>query len=125
MRTEGVWEEWLAFFLEGVESTARQAAGTAIELRAMFREDSRRIQEEAKAAATCTLVHTYLQSKPVASIRAIAAAIGKTVTTVTQALDQLQQLGIVVETTGWQRNRVFVYRRCLDLIGAGTEPLPR
>ena len=125
VRTEGVWEEWLAFFLEGIESTARQAAGTAIELRAMFREDTRRIQEEAKAAATCTLVHGYLQSKPVASIRAIAAAIGKTVTTVTQALEQLQKLGIVVETTGRQRNRSFVYRRCLDLIGAGTEPLPR
>src|SRR5208337_4706586 len=52
VRTEGAWEEWLQFFLEGVENTARQAAETAIELRALFREDSRRIQEEAKSPAT-------------------------------------------------------------------------
>jgi len=125
VRTEGVWEEWLAFFLEGVERTARQASGTAIALRVMFREDSQRIQEEARAAVTCTQVHAYLQSKPVASIRAIASAIGKTVTTVTQALEQLGKLGIVSETTGQRRNRIFVYQRCLDLIGEGTEPLPR
>ena len=125
VRTEGVWEEWLAFFLEGVERTARQASGTAIALRVMFREDSQRIQEEARAAVTCTQVHAYLQSKPVASIRAIASAIGKTVTTVTQALEQLGKLGIVTETTGQRRNRIFVYQRCLDLIGEGTEPLPR
>jgi hypothetical protein len=33
-------------------------------------------------------------------------------------------LGIVTETTGRHRNRVFVYQRCLDLIGSGTEPIP-
>ncbi len=124
-RTDGAWEEWLQFFLEGVESTARQAAETAIELRALFRDDSKRIQEEAKSPATCTLVHTFMQSKPVASIRSIATDIAKTVTTVTQALGYLRNLGVVEETTGQRRNRVFVYRRCLDLVGAGTEPLPR
>src|SRR5208282_1249039 len=62
VRNEGVWEEWLQFFLEGVESTARQAAESAIELRELFREDSRRIQEQAKSAATSMQVHSYLQS---------------------------------------------------------------
>src|SRR5580658_5296661 len=36
VRTEGAWEEWLQFFLEGVETTARQAAETAIALRQLF-----------------------------------------------------------------------------------------
>jgi len=125
VRNEGVWEEWLQFFLEGVESTARQAAESAIELRELFREDSRRIQEQAKSAATSMQVHSYLQSKPVSSIRSIAVGIAKTVTTVTQALANLQELGIVTEITGQRRNRVFVYQHCLDLVGAGTEPIPR
>jgi Fic family protein len=124
VRTEGVWEEWLHFFLEGVQSTARQAAETAIQLRELFREDSRRIQEEAKSAATSLQIHSYLQSKPISSIRSIATSTSKTVTTVAGVLANLQQLGIVKETTGRRRNRVFVYQRCLDLIGAGTEPIP-
>ncbi len=124
VRTEGVWEEWLEFFLEGVESTARQAAETAIQLRRLFREDSLRIQAKAKSAATSLQVHSYLQAKPVASIGTIAAGISKTVTTVTGILASLQELNIVTEITGQRRNRVFVYQRCLDLIGAGTEPIP-
>jgi Fic family protein len=125
VRTEGVWEEWLRFFLEGVESTASQAAETAIQLRELFREDSQRIQAQAKSASTSLQIHSYLQVKPVASIGSIAAGVSKTVTTVAAVLANLQQLGIVTETTGRRRNRVFIYQRCLDLIGAGTEPLPR
>jgi Fic family protein len=125
VRTEGVWEEWLRFFLEGVESTASQAAETAIQLRELFREDSQRIQAQAKSASTSLQIHSYLQVKPVASIGSIAAGVSKTVTTVAAVLANLQKLGIVTETTGRRRNRVFIYQRCLDLIGAGTEPLPR
>jgi Fic family protein len=124
VRTEGAWEEWLQFFLEGVECTARQAAETAIQLRELFSEDTRRIQAQAKSAATCLQVHGYLQAKPVASISSIAAGISKTVTTVAAVLATLRELGIVAETTGRRRNRIFIYQRCLDLIGEGTEPIP-
>jgi len=124
VRTEGVWEEWLQFFLEGVESTARQAAETAFQLRELFREDGLRIQAQAKSVASSLQVHSYLQAKPVASIGSIAAGVSKTVTTVAVVLSNLQKLGIVTETTGRRRNRIFIYQRCLDLIGAGTEPIP-
>jgi Fic family protein len=123
-RTEGAWEEWLQFFLEGVENTASQAAETAFQLRKLFSEDRRRIQAHAKSAATSQQIHSYMQSKPVASIGSIAAGVSKTVTTVASVLANLQQLGIVTETTGRRRNRIFIYQRCLDLIGAGTEPIP-
>jgi Fic family protein len=124
VRTDGVWEEWLQFFLEGVESTARQASETAFQLREIFREDGRRIQDQAKSAATSLKIHSYLQAKPVASISSIAVGVSKTVTTVAAVLANLEQLGIVKESTGRRRNRVFVYQRCLDLIGEGTEPIP-
>jgi Fic family protein len=124
VRTDGAWEEWLLFFLEGVESTARQASESAFLLREMFSEDRLRIQEQAKSAATSLQIHSYLQAKPVASIGSISAAISKTVTTVAAVLANLQQLGIVKETTGRRRNRIFIYQRCLDLIGEGTEPIP-
>jgi Fic family protein len=124
VRKEGAWEEWLQFFVEGIESTARQAAATAFQLRELFREDQSRIQAHAKSTATCLQVHGFLQAKPVSSIRAIADGVSKTVTTVGGALEKLQELGIVKEATGQRRNRIFVYQQCLDLVGAGTEPIP-
>lgn len=124
VRTEGVWEEWLEFFLEGIVFTAEQAAETAAKLRQLFREDRMRIQGLGRASGTAIQVHDYLQANPVSAIRNIASGISKTLPAVTQALANLQQLGIVNETTGRHRNRIFVYQRCLDLIGTGTEPLP-
>ena len=124
VRVEGVWEEWLEFFLEGIAFTADQAAETAAKLRRLFREDSVRVQGLGKASGTAMQVHAYLQANPVSAIRNIASGTSKTLPAVAQALAHLQQLGIVNEATGRRRNRVFVYQRCLDLIGAGTEPIP-
>ena len=124
VRTEGIWEEWLEFFLEGIVFTAEQAAETAAKLRQLFREDRLRIQRLGRASGTAIQVHDYLQANPVSAIRNIASGISKTLPAVTQALANLQKLGIVNEATGQHRNRIFVYQRCLDLIGAGTAPLP-
>ncbi len=123
VRTEGAWEEWLSFFLEGIAQTANQACETAARLLVLFREDSRKIQALGKQAGTATQVHLHMQANPITSIKPMASAISKTVPAVTAALQKLQKLGIVAEITGKRRRRVFVYSSCIGLIGAGTEPL--
>jgi Fic family protein len=123
VRVEGVWEEWLEFFIEGVRQTANQACETADSLRRLFREDSLKIHDLGATAGTATQVHLYLQANPISTISSIAEAISKTVTTVTAVLMKLEKLGIVHEGTGRRRNRIFFYQGCLDLIGSGTEPL--
>ena len=125
VRLEGVWEEWLEFFLEGIAFTADQASETAANLRRLFREDSARLQALGKASGTAMQVHSYLQANPVSAIRKIASGTSKTLPAVAHALAKLEKLGMVHEVTGQRRNRVFVYQRCMDLIGAGTEPIPR
>jgi Fic family protein len=124
VRLEGVWEEWLEFFLEGIAFTAEQAAKTAAQLRQLFREDGARVQSLGKASGTAVQVHGFLQANPICSIRNIASGISKTLPAVALALANLQQLAIVSEATGRRRNRIFIYQRCLDLIGEGTEPIP-
>jgi Fic family protein len=124
VRTEGVWEEWLEFYLQGIAFIADQAAETAAKMRQLFREDRVRVQSLGKASGTAVQVQGYLQANPVCSIRNIASGISKTLPAVAKALANLQQLSIVNEATGQRRNRIFIYQRCLDLIGAGTEPIP-
>jgi len=123
VRIDGAWENWLQFFLEGVTQTANQACETATNLLRLFRDDSARIRALGKAAGTATQVHIYMQANPITSIRAIASGIAKTLPAVALALTKLQELGIVSEVTGRRRSRVFTYNGCIDLIGAGTEPI--
>ena len=123
VRTEGAWEEWLAFFLEGTETTARQAADTATELIRMFEADRKRVQAIGRPSLSALRVHEYLQRKPLIVIGVAAHALDLSVPTVTSSLARLTELGIVTEITGRARDRVFAYKRYLDLVSAGTEPI--
>jgi Fic family protein len=123
VRTEGVWEAWLEFFLEGVETTAKQAADTAVELIRLFEADRKRIQAIGRSALSALRVHEYMQRKPLINIGLAAQALNLSVPTVGSALARLEQLGITRETTGRERDRIFAYTRYLEIVSSGTEPI--
>ena len=111
VRLDGLWEEWLEFFVEGIIQTSNQACETAINLIELFREDSLKIRCLGMSAGTATQIHLYLQANPISSINSIASTIGKTVTTVINTLKKLEGLGIVREGTGRRR------KSCISLPG--------
>jgi Fic family protein len=117
--------EWLAFFLEGTEITARSAAEAAKQILTLFAKDRDRIQTIGRAASSALRVHEYLQKKPLVGIGVVAEELKLSIPTVTVALDHLVRLGIVKEVTGKRRARVFGYSRYLKILSEGTEPLKR
>ena len=123
VRTHGAWEEWLAFFLEGTEITARSAAEAAKQILTLFAKDRDRIQTIGRAASSALRVHEYLQKKPLVGIGVVAEEFELSVPTVTAALDHLVRLGIAKEVTGKRRARIFGYSRYLKILSEGTEPL--
>ena len=123
VRTHGAWEEWLAFFLEGTDITARSAADSAKQILTLFAKDRDRIQTIGRAASSALRVHEYMQKKPLVGIGAVADDLKLSIPTVTVALDHLVRLGVVKEVTGKRRARVFGYSRYLKILSEGTEPI--
>lgn len=123
VRETGDWESWIKFFLQGVTETAGQAANTAQALVALFTKDRALIQQSDKATATTQIVYDALLRQPVTNTRRLRELTGKPLPTLLRALDGLQQLGIITETTGKERHKVFAYRAYLDILNQGTEPL--
>jgi Fic family protein len=123
VRTEGVWEEWLLFFLEGVLETSLQAVTTAQNILQLFEDDRKRIDQLGRPAGSALRLHQYLQRHPLVTIPNAAADTGMTAPTVTTSLKHLTTLGIVREITGKERRRLFVYDRYLTILNEGTEPL--
>jgi Fic family protein len=123
VRTHGAWEEWLAFFLQGTEITARSAAAAAKQILTLFAKDRDRIQKIGRAASSALRVHEYMQKKPLVGIGTVADELKLSVPTVTGALDHLVRVGIAKEVTGKRRARVFGYTRYLKILTDGTEPL--
>jgi len=125
VREDGAWEEWLMFFLEGTEITARSAAEAAKQILTLFAKDRDRIQTIGRAASSALRVHEYMQKKPLVGIGVVAEELKLSIPTVTVALDHLVRLGIAKEVTGKRRARVFGYSRYLKILSEGTEPLKR
>jgi len=123
VRTNGEWEEWIRFFLEGVLNTCEQAVETAKQLTAMFAEDRKTIQEKTgRSTGSALRVHDALQQRPLATIKRLSSMTGLSQPAVTANLDKLVNLGIVGETTGDKRWRLFAYTQYIDILSKGTEP---
>jgi len=123
VRTDGDWEKWLDFFLEGVQSTAQGAVDTAQRLLGLFAEDAGRITGVGRGATTTLRVFDELRRAPVTSVPALRDRTGLSFTAVARSINTLEQLGVVREVTGHKRNRVYAYDRYLEVLSEGGDPL--
>ncbi len=123
LRHDGDWEEWLQFFLEGVTQTAERAASTARQLLEMFDEDASLIQKQGRTASSALRVHKALQERPIISLQEAGNRAGLASTATSTGMRVLESQGIVREITGRERDRRYAYRRYIDILSEGTEPL--
>ena len=121
VRTDGEWEEWVAFFLEGIVEVANSTAETTRRLLALVERDRQRIQELGRAAASAGRLHDLVVREVIFRIPQAAATLGSTEVTIGNAARNLERLGIVRETTGRTRHKRFVYFEYLRIIEEGTE----
>jgi Fic family protein len=123
VRDRGGWEAWLQFFAEGVRETAEGAVATARQLSDLFAGDLARVHAAGRGAGSAAKVLTAFRERPLWTIGRLKEATGLPVPTVTRALAALQTLGIVRETTGRRRGRVYCHDAGLRVLSEGTEPL--
>jgi Fic family protein len=125
VRRDGDWEEWLAFFADGVESSASAAVDTVRRLVRQSEGDRAQVQSLGRTAGTALRVFDALRQRPIAPAALIAKLSGVSAPSVNTALQMLREQGIVSEITGRKRGRVFTYAKYLEILGEGTEPLPQ
>jgi cell filamentation protein, protein adenylyltransferase len=120
IRIDGAWEEWLRFYLIGVEAVANQAADTATALVALFDRDRKRIQTLGRAAGSALRVYDVLRRRIVVSIPGMAKEARVTWPTAKAALERLAELSIATESTGRRRDRLYTYKKQLAILDRGT-----
>ncbi|WP_374658356.1 Fic family protein [Phenylobacterium sp.] len=124
VRQAGTWETWMEFFLTGVAETAEQAVATARELIGMFDTHRQKIAGVGRAAPSALRVHELMQAQPIVTIQTVSSRLGVSFATARGALEKLTDIGVVRETTGRQRGRIYAYTDYLALLDRGTDPLP-
>jgi Fic family protein len=124
VRMEGDWEEWLRFFLLGVETTAVQAASTARRILTIFERDRSVCETVGRSAGTVLRIHHFTRRNPVFTLPVVVGTLKISFPTATSGIRLLEKLGIVKEVTGRGRDRVYTYSEYLAVLNEGTE-IPR
>jgi Fic family protein len=120
VRTDGDWEGWITFFLEGVAQAALGAVETTRRLEALSNEDRLRVQTQGRRAGSALRVLDVLRSHPLVTLTRAAEIAGLSYPAASSAMEVLVHLDIAREISGRQRNRVYSYERYLAILSQGT-----
>jgi Fic family protein len=123
VRLTGDWNAWISFFLEAVIYSCQDEIKATKVLFATIQEDSFRIEGIGKGSASVKLVFEYMKKHPITSITEMSEKINVSPHTSAAALNKLQELGIVQEISGKQRGKVYTYKKYLDILSEGSNPL--
>ncbi len=113
----GVWDEWLEFFLAALTSEARDAAARG-EALLEWRARQRRRVGKTRASRTLEAAVDTVLGAPIQTVRSLQSALGVSNRTAQQTMARLTDLGLVEESTGRRRGRVFVIREVVELLEA-------
>jgi Fic family protein len=110
-RVDGDWEQWLKFFLRGIDEVANEATDTAKRI-VSLREQHRNIlvNELGRGAANGLRLLEWLYRRPVFSVANVSELLDVSTQAANTLVERLTKLGLVEETTGNKRNRVFRYQ---------------
>jgi len=112
IRRNGDWEAWMKFFLRGVEQSALEAVETAKKVVA-FRDKAMRAATSLGSNELKLL--EFLFSHPLTDIQTAQKQLEVSYNTAAGAIGRLEKAGLLKETTGAKRNRIFRFASYLDL----------
>jgi Fic family protein len=114
VREEGDWEGWIGFFLDGVEASATESAQTAAKVHDLRERDRRRVDEHGGGVKDLQLLDG-LYAQPLINGPWAVERLGVSKSTSNKMLDRLVDAGVLRETTGKQRYRMYRYDEYVEL----------
>lgn len=121
VRTEGDWEGWIAYFLEGVGTIAEEAVGSARELFGLVTRDRAAVLATPAGSMMAPRLFELLPDHPMLTIAHAVELLETTRPTATKTIQTLVDAGVLTESSGKRRDRNFVYAAYLDVLKTGTE----
>lgn len=115
VRTHNDMVQWLKFFLEGVRSTSENAIQTFKDIIALRSECEHQIISLGKKQVKAKELLNYLYSKPVTDASDVAEALSISKSSALRLINDLINLGILIERTGYKRNRSFSFENYIKL----------
>jgi Fic family protein len=121
VRTDGDWEGWLDFFLDGVATVGEESVATAQDLFVIVTDDRLKVLRESGSSVAALRLLEALPVQPIVTVATAMRTLNATKPTAGRAIDVLTAAGVLIERTGRRRDRSFIYQRYVDRLGDGTQ----
>lgn len=117
VREDGDWEGWLRFFLAGVSDSATNAAATATHIHQIREQDRQRLLDAGGQKHELALLDR-LYRQPIVNSAWVERELDVAKATAHKLLTRMEATGILRETTGFKRNRLFRYDEYVNVFDA-------
>jgi Fic family protein len=116
IRTDGDWEGWVMFFLEGITAAASDAERGIVAVASRVTADRRKLLDAPNASPTSYRLFELLPVMPRFTVEQARQKLQTSFPTANAAARILEQLGIVSELTGRRANRIYSYEGYVSLL---------
>jgi Fic family protein len=114
VREKGNLNQWFKFFLVGVIETAKNSITTFDGILQLQKQVDAKIHSMGSRAGNAQKIMYYLYQKPVIYAQKVSEVTGLSPATGYKLLADFEKLGILVEVTGTQRGKVYVFKEYLE-----------
>lgn len=114
-RTHNNINQWLKFFLTGIIETAKKGVTTFDGILQLQKSLEAKLKGLGNRSLNAQKVVDYLYTQPVINVANVEAIIQKSYVTAYKLINDLEQIEILREISGAQRNKLYVFKDYLDL----------
>lgn len=116
IRSEGDWESWILFFLEGIVTASLDAEKAIVTIASLITSDRRRLMNSSSAGVASYRLFEQLPMMPRFTVERVRQLLDTSFPTASAAVKVLEELDIVTETTGQKKNRQYSYTNYIEAL---------
>lgn len=120
VRTDGNYEAWLRFFLEGIVTVSKQVVDTTRRVQQLEARDTDRLIRANVGAYAIQLLRTLMRT-PVINVDYAADRLGVSYSKANAIFKKCEDMGLIRQLNQGRRNRRFVYDEYMQILNEGTE----
>lgn len=120
VRIQGDWEGWTSFFLECVRESSNDGVSAAKRLFDLLNKGRRTVVNHEATTMAAVRLFDLLPQHPILTLALVREILRTTKPTAGKAIDALCRAGILQETTGKKRDRIYAYGDYLKVLAEDT-----
>jgi Fic family protein len=120
VRLKGNFEQWVRFFLEALYESAEDAVMTIEKLIILHDINKKKIRDSKTTSRNVMKLFSFIEENPIIDINKTSVALGVSYNTVSKAVNDLMEVGILIKVDKSKRGRIFSYEEYLELLRKDT-----